>query len=160
MPEGRLLFWRTVSAIIYEAVSGHVQMERTVAILEQFLWGFLGSLAVEVVQIHFLLGSSRKLPLRYGKPGYWVARLLLALTAGSLAVAYDIKTPVLALHVGAATPLIVQALARQIGSFLGQSKGLLDEEELRKGKPSGRRNTRAGGRSSGSTGRRRSRSGD
>lgn len=117
-------------------------MERTVAILEQFLWGFLGSLAVEVVQIHFLLGSSRKLPLRYGKPGYWVARLLLALTAGSLAVAYDIKTPVLALHVGAVTPLIVQALARQIGSFLGQSKGLLDEEEPRKGKPPHGRNAR------------------
>lgn len=130
-------------------------------ILEQFLWGFLGSLAVEIVQIHFLLGSSRKLPLRYSNPNYWVARLLLALTAGSLAVAYDIKTPVLALHVGAATPLIIQALARQVGTFLGaQNKDLFDEAEVRKGKSSGRRNTRAGERNAGTTGRRRSRSGD
>lgn len=86
--------------------------------LQQFLWGFMGSVAVEIVQIHFLLGVSRKLPLRYSKPIYWIARLLLALTAGSLAVAYDIKTPVLALHVGAATPLIVQALAQHRGRFL------------------------------------------
>jgi hypothetical protein len=90
-----------------------------VSILQQFLWGFLGSLAVEVVQIHCLLDTSRKLPLRYSKPIYWIARLLLALTAGGLAVAYDIKTPVLALHVGAATPLIVQALAQNLGHLLG-----------------------------------------
>ena len=85
-------------------------------VLQQFLWGFMGSLAVEIVQIHSLLGTSRKLPLRYSKPIYWIARLLLALMAGSLAVAYDIKTPVLALHVGAATPLIVQALAQHLGA--------------------------------------------
>ncbi|HSJ76357.1 MAG TPA: hypothetical protein VK899_09290, partial [Gemmatimonadales bacterium] len=66
------------------------------SILQQFLWGFLGSLAVEVVQIHCLLDTSRKLPLRYSKPSYWIARLLLALTAGGLAVDDDIKTPLLA----------------------------------------------------------------
>lgn len=86
--------------------------------LQQFLWGFMGSAAVEIVQIYFLLGASRKLPLRYSKPTYWIARLLLALTAGGLAVAYDIKTPVLAIHVGAATPLIVRALAQHFGNSL------------------------------------------
>lgn len=86
--------------------------------LQQFLWGLVGSLAVEIVKIHFVLGESRRLPLRYRKPGFWIARLLLALTAGSLAVAYDIETPVLALHVGAATPLIVQALAQNLGNLL------------------------------------------
>lgn len=86
--------------------------------LQQFLWGFVGSLAVEVVRIHLVLGESRRLPLRYSKPQYWIVRLLLALTAGGLAVAYDIKTPVLALHVGAATPLIVQALAQNLGNLL------------------------------------------
>jgi len=89
-----------------------------VTFLQQFLWGFIGSVAVEIVKIHFVLGASRRLPLRYSKPSYWIARLLLALTAGGLAVAYDIKTPVLALHVGAATPLIVQALAQNLGSLL------------------------------------------
>ena len=87
-------------------------------ILQQFLWGFVGSLAVEIVKIHFVLGASRRVPLRYTNPVYWIARLLLALTAGGLAVAYGIETPVLALHVGAATPLIVQALAQNLGKLL------------------------------------------
>ena len=118
--------------------------------LQQFLWGFLGSLAVEIVQIHCLLGASRRLPSRYSKPIYWIARLLLALTAGGLAVAYDIKTPVLALHVGAATPLIVQALAQNLGSFLvSHGKDLIEKAELQKGKPAGRRKTRVRGRSGG-----------
>lgn len=87
-------------------------------VLQQFLWGFVGSLAVEIVKIHLLLGASRRLPLRYLKPVFWIARLLLAVTAGGLAVAYGIETPVLALHVGAATPLIVQALAQNLGRLL------------------------------------------
>lgn len=107
-------------------------------VLQQFLWGFVGSLSVEIVKIHFLLGASRRrLPLRYATPAFWIARLLLTLTAGGLAVAYDIKTPVLALHVGAATPLIVQALAQNLGNLLA-SHG--PELESRPGsKPSRRR---------------------
>lgn len=112
----------------------------TVLVLQQFLWGFFGSLAVEIVQIHFLLGGSRKLPVRYTRPSYWIARLLLALTAGSLAVAYDIKTPVLALHVGAATPLIVQALAQHLGNLLG-AQGEELEKDPGKGRLPRRRNT-------------------
>lgn len=102
------------------------------SILQQFLWGFLGSLAVEIVQIHCLLDASRKLPLRYTRPIYWIARLLLALTAGGLAVAYDIKTPVLALHVGAATPLIVQALAQNLGNLLAPNLPSEDRRTRRK----------------------------
>lgn len=94
------------------------RLEYPVTIPHQFLWGFVGSLAVEIVKIHFVLGTSRRVPLRYSRPLYWIARLLLALTAGGLAVAYDIETPVLALHVGAATPLIVQALAQNVGKLL------------------------------------------
>ena len=90
-------------------------------VIEQFLWGFLGSLTVEIVKIHGYLSASGNLPLRYGRPRFWVARLLLAMTAGGLAVAYDIKTPVLALHVGAATPLIVRALAKNFGNPLPES---------------------------------------
>jgi hypothetical protein len=97
-----------------------------VSFLQQFLWGFVGSVAVEVVKIHFVLGTSRRLPLRYRKPRYWIARLLLAVTAGGLAVAYDIKSPVLALHVGAATPLIVQALSKNAGNLLAsQGEGFM-----------------------------------
>ncbi len=111
--------------------------------LQQFLWGFVGSLSVEIVQIHSLFDTSQKLPHRYSKPIYWIARLLLALTAGSLAVAYDIKTPVLALHVGAATPLIVQALAQNLGNFLAfHGEDLSEKAELQKGARTGQRKTR------------------
>jgi hypothetical protein len=118
-------------------------LEFSVMILQQFLWGFVGSLAVEIVKIHFVLGASRRLPLRYSKPMFWIARFLLAVTAGGLAVAYDIETPVLALHVGAATPLIVQALAQNLGNLLAaHGEGLLEKAELQKGKAPGRRKTR------------------
>lgn len=111
-------------------------------VLQQFLWGFVGSLSVEIVKIHLLLGASRRLPLRYLKPVFWIARLLLALTAGGLAVAYDIETPVLALHVGAATPLIVQALAQNLGKLLatyGQGlEGVEERPARRRKKPASR----------------------
>ena len=106
-------------------------------LLQQFLWGFVGSLAVEVVKIHLVLGTSRRLPLRYTRPGFWIARLLLAVTAGGLAVAYDIKTPVLALHVGAATPLIVQALAQNLGNLLASHGEDFAEPRRRKPRRSG-----------------------
>ena len=91
-------------------------------ISEQFFWGLVGSLAVEIVKIHWLYGTARRLPLRYRDPVYWIARTLLALTGGGLAVAYRIETPVLALHLGAATPLIVRALAQNIGRVLAQDE--------------------------------------
>lgn len=87
---------------------------------EQFLWGLVGSMAVEVVKIHWLFGAARRLPVRYSDPVFWIARSLLALTGGGLAVAYRIETPVLALHLGAATPLIVQALAQNVGRLLAE----------------------------------------
>lgn len=111
-------------------------------VLQQFLWGFVGSLAVEIVKIHLLLEASRRLPLRYLKPVFWIARLLLALTAGGLAVAYDIETPVLALHVGAATPLIVQALAQNLGRLLASydevGEGVEEKPARRRKKPTPR----------------------
>jgi hypothetical protein len=39
-------------------------------------------------------------------------RVFLSLLAGGLAVAYDIDRPLLALNIGASTPLIFQALAQ------------------------------------------------
>jgi hypothetical protein len=119
-------------------------MESSVAFLQQFLWGFVGSLAVEIVKIHCYLGASRRLPLRYSKPTFWIARLLLAMTAGGLAVAYDIKTPVLALHVGAATPLIVQALAQNLGNLLSSHGEGFGEDEEPKKRPPGRGKPRSG----------------
>jgi hypothetical protein len=56
----------------------------------------------------------RVLPERYRRPGFWVVRFILALLAGGLAVAHAIDKPLLAINIGAATPLIIQALATGI----------------------------------------------
>lgn len=81
--------------------------------LETFLWGFLGSTAVELMQIAGFYSSQRgRLPVRYRKAGFWITRFVLALVAGAVAVAYDIHERVLALNIGAATPLIIGLMAR------------------------------------------------
>ncbi len=81
--------------------------------LETFLWGFLGSTAVELMNL-FGFYSSRggRLPSRYRKVGFWVTRFVLALVAGALAVGYDIDQRILAFNIGAATPLIITFMAK------------------------------------------------
>jgi hypothetical protein len=51
---------------------------------------------------------------RYKTWTFWLSRAVLAVLAGSLAVAYDIKTPLLALNVGASAPLLYRVLTRGI----------------------------------------------
>ncbi len=81
--------------------------------LETFMWGFSGSVAVEVVAIlSFYHASPARLPSRYRKAGFWITRLVLACLAGMLAVGYKIDQRILAINVGAATPLILTSLAR------------------------------------------------
>lgn len=83
--------------------------------LETFIWGFGGSLAVEIVTLNQHLTASRtvRLPARYKRPLFWFCRLLLAAMGGGLALAYHIQdNQLLAANIGAAAPLIIQALAR------------------------------------------------
>ena len=81
--------------------------------LETFLWGFMGSVAVELITIlSFYYSRPLHLPSRYRKTGFWVARFVLALLAGALAVGYDIHHRILAFNIGAATPLIITFMAR------------------------------------------------
>jgi hypothetical protein len=86
--------------------------------LEQFAWGFLGSMAVEVVTLFRLLQraeSQTALPARYRSVLYWLVRVALAAVGGGLAVAYEIDDPILAANIGAATPAIVTTLTRDPG---------------------------------------------
>jgi hypothetical protein len=85
----------------------------------QFVWGFAGSLATEVITLYQLYMSTnfddpqaRVLPARYRKVGFWIVRTVVAIMAGGLAVVYGINNPLLAINVGAATPLIIQALGQ------------------------------------------------
>ncbi len=81
--------------------------------LETFAWGFAGSGAVEVVALLSSYYSTPiELPARYRKPGFWVTRIVLACLAGVLAVGYEIDQRILAFNIGAATPLIINSLAR------------------------------------------------
>ncbi len=82
------------------------------------MWGFFGSVAVEVVTIYFYFNKGRALPKRYSKFSFWLIRILLASTAGGLVIAYDIQEPMLAFHLGTATPLIIQSLAQNAKDFI------------------------------------------
>jgi hypothetical protein len=80
---------------------------------QRFIWGFCGSLAVEVVVLYQAYHSRKiSIPQRYKHFGFWVVRLFLSVIAGGLAVAYEIDKPILAANIGASAPLIIQALAR------------------------------------------------
>jgi hypothetical protein len=81
--------------------------------LEVLLWGFLGSAAVELMNLLGFYTSRRgRLPIRYRKVGFWVTRFVLALVAGAVAVAYEIDQRILAFNIGAATPLIITFMAK------------------------------------------------
>lgn len=84
--------------------------------IEIFLWGFGGSMAVEVITLYglFSIDAKKSLPRRYRQVGFWVTRIVLAIIAGGLALAYHVNSSLLAFHVGAATPLIVQTIARTL----------------------------------------------
>ena len=82
---------------------------------EQFLWGFVGSLAVEVVTLFHIVQQAEReisLPARYRTPSYWLVRVALAAVGGALAIAYDIESRILAANIGAAAPAIIVALTR------------------------------------------------
>jgi hypothetical protein len=77
------------------------------------LWGFLGSAAVELMNLFGFYTSRRgRLPSRYRKVGFWITRFVLALVAGAIAVAYEIDQRILAFNIGAATPLIITFMAK------------------------------------------------
>lgn len=84
--------------------------------LYQFVWGFLGSLAVEIVDANeFFQAKEITLPERYKLLAYWLVRIGLAMTGGVLAVACSAQTPHAGLAVGAAAPLIIRALRSRGG---------------------------------------------
>lgn len=85
-------------------------------ILPQDVWIFVcgcgGSIAVEIINLHSVYQQDTIIiPERYKKPGYYVVRLFLTLLAGGLTLAYKIDQPLLALNIGAATPVLIQTFA-------------------------------------------------
>ena len=79
--------------------------------LSLFLLGVIGSLSVEIVNIIRFYSNDNTLPIRYRKCGFWLFRIILSFIGGGLVLAYNITIPILAFHIGAATPLIIQQFA-------------------------------------------------
>lgn len=77
-----------------------------------FLYGALGALAIELITVYQHSLTDRPVPARYRQPGFWVVRLLMVVVAGGLPLTYGVEQPLLALHIGASAPLIIQSLAR------------------------------------------------
>jgi hypothetical protein len=78
-----------------------------------FLFGVIGASAVELLKILSYYETGRQFPLRYKRKGFWFARVILVMVGGAVAVAHDVPTAILAIHIGAATPAIIQTFARK-----------------------------------------------
>lgn len=84
--------------------------------LKLFLSGFFGSACVEVLTILRYYQSSSRLPVRYKKIGFWFFRVLLACAGGVFAILYQPANMLLAVHIGASTPLLVATLTETLPS--------------------------------------------
>lgn len=74
----------------------------------QFLWGFAGSMAVEIIVLHESWDGADNVPAKYKKIQFWVVRFLVACVGGGLAYAYGIEAnPLLAANIGASAPVII-----------------------------------------------------
>lgn len=75
-----------------------------------FFWGALGCLAANLLDAHreFHRQNAREiLPSRYKKTSYLIGVFILAIIAGCLVIAYEIKNnPLVAFQIGASVPLI------------------------------------------------------
>jgi hypothetical protein len=81
--------------------------------LRIFLFGVVGALAVELLKILTYYETGRPFPVRYKRRGFWFARAILVMIGGAVAVAHEVPTAILAIHIGAATPAIIQTFARK-----------------------------------------------
>jgi len=82
-----------------------------------FCRGFLGSITGEILLIYTHYQKGPSLPKRYTQKGFWIVRLLLALAAGGLVVAYEVSQPLLSFHIGVSSILLIQKFNRLPKNF-------------------------------------------
>lgn len=78
--------------------------------------GIFGSACVELLYAFKVYQSGRNFPKRYRLTGFWCVRCLLAVTGGVFAWLYRPENDILAVHIGASTPLLIAAFAERIPS--------------------------------------------
>lgn len=88
------------------------------SMLTVFAVGALGGALLEIVHWWNLRRRNVKFPNYAKSPFYWCVTILMALAGGAVAVFYfgDQAEAMVALHVGIATPLILQKLATTMAS--------------------------------------------
>jgi hypothetical protein len=90
-----------------------------ISLSSRFIWGFLGSLAVEIMSVYNTWDS---IPCRYKQISFWMVRIAVACIGGGLAHAYNIENNLLlAANIGASAPAIINSLQggiRQISDKL------------------------------------------
>ncbi len=79
-----------------------------------FLCGVFGSVIVEALKILRYYQKPDGFPKRYSKIGFWVVRTFIALAGGIFAMLYDPANLLLAVHVGASTPLIISTMGETL----------------------------------------------
>ena len=77
--------------------------------LPAFLYGVPGGTAVELIQVSKAQARGR-IPKRYRSLVYWAVRGGLILVGGAVA-AVATESPLIALHIGAATPALIDRFA-------------------------------------------------
>jgi len=83
---------------------------------QTFLWGVFGSVALEFLHTYRDYRSSSVLPRRYRSLIFWTVRAVMSAISGLVSVGYSaagsVLTPITAVTIGAAVPLIITELAR------------------------------------------------
>lgn len=82
--------------------------------IEQFLWGLFGSIAAEIVPLVKASRSDDPLPEPFHKISHWLARSLVAIAGGLMAVAAQAQHPLLAVHIGVTAPLVLSQWQRKL----------------------------------------------
>jgi hypothetical protein len=89
-----------------------------ISLSSAFVWGFTGSIAVEIMAVYSTWDSSRGISKRYKNPSFWFVRALVACIGGGLADAYGIvSNHLLAANIGASAPAIIHSFEGGIQKF-------------------------------------------
>ena len=76
-----------------------------------FFWGVGGSMALEALRASEMYRPGNDVHKCYKCIGFWAVRVLVAVAGGALSVAHEIESPLLAVHIGVATPILLRVLA-------------------------------------------------
>ena len=81
--------------------------------LRIFVCAVFGSVALEIINVLRIYEAGRVFPARYRRYGFWIVRLLVALSGGAVALIMKANNDYIAFQVGMTAPAIVIAMSRR-----------------------------------------------